>query len=111
MLQMVAGCAPGCCRASPGRQQLIQLRLLSAASLVEASIVIESHYGEAGGRELDLLVREADMEVIAVSPEQAELAWAAYRRFGGGRHPAGLNFGDCSSFVSYRILGVWITVY
>jgi len=47
---------------------------------------------------LDLLVREAGMEVVAVSPEQAELARAAYRRFGRGRHPAGLNFGDCFSY-------------
>jgi len=38
------------------------------------------------------------MEVVAVSPEQAELARAAYRRFGRGRHPAGLNFGDCFSY-------------
>jgi uncharacterized protein with PIN domain len=37
-------------------------------------------------------------QVGAVSPEQAELARAAYRRFGRGRHPAGLNFGDCFSY-------------
>ena len=86
---------------APGLEAAIEadsVRLLSAASLVEASIVIESRYGEAGGRELDLLVREAGVEVVAVSPEQAELARAAYRRFGRGRHPAGLNFGDCFSY-------------
>jgi ribonuclease VapC len=86
---------------APGLEAAIEadsVRLLSAASLVEASIVIESRYGEAGGRELDLLVREAGIEVVAVSPEQAELARAAYRRFGRGRHPAGLNFGDCFSY-------------
>jgi len=32
--------------------------LLSTASLVESSIVIESRFGEAGGRELDLLIRK-----------------------------------------------------
>jgi ribonuclease VapC len=74
------------------------VRLLSAASYLETSIVIESRFGEPGGRELDLLIREAGIEVVAVSPEQSEIARAAYRQFGRGRHPAGLNFGDCFSY-------------
>ena len=70
-------------------------RLLSAANLPEASIVIESRKGEAGGRELDLLIYRAAIEIVAVDQEQAELARIAWRRFGKGRHPAGLNYGDC----------------
>ena len=70
-------------------------RLLSAANLLEASIVIESRKGEAGGRELDLLIYRAAIEIVAVDQEQAELARIAWRRFGKGRHPAGLNYGDC----------------
>ena len=73
-------------------------RLLSAASLLEASIVIESRKGEAGGRELDLLVYRAGIEVVAVDQNQAETARAAWRRFGKGRHPAGLNYGDCFAY-------------
>ena len=49
-------------------------RLLSAANLLEASIVIESRKGEAGGRELDLLIYRAAIEIVAVDQEQAELA-------------------------------------
>lgn len=73
-------------------------RLLSAANLLEASIVIESRKGEAGGRELDLLIYRAAIEIVAVDQDQAELARIAWRRFGKGRHPAGLNYGDCFAY-------------
>lgn len=73
-------------------------RLLSVATLLEASIVIESRKGETGGRELDLLLYRAGIEVVAVDQDQAELAPAAWRRFGKGRHPAGLNFGNCFAY-------------
>jgi ribonuclease VapC len=73
-------------------------RLLSAANLLEASIVIESRKGEAGGRELDLLIYRAAIEIVAVDQDQAEIARLAWRRFGKGRHPAGLNYGDCFAY-------------
>jgi ribonuclease VapC len=77
-------------------------RLLSAANLLEASIVIESRKGEAGGRELDLLVYRGGIEVVAVDQDQAESARAAWRRFGKGRHPAALNYGDCFAYALAR---------
>ena len=77
-------------------------RLLSAANLLEASIVIEGRKGEAGGRELDLLIYRAAIEIVAVDQEQAELARIAWRRFGKGRHPAGLNYGDCFAYALAR---------
>jgi len=49
-------------------------RLLSAANLVEAPMVIESRKGEAGGRELNLPVYRAGIEVVAVDQDQAEVA-------------------------------------
>jgi ribonuclease VapC len=73
-------------------------RLLSAANFLESSIVIESQKGEAGGRELDLLIYRAAIEVVAVDQDQAEIARMAWRRFGKGRHPAGLNYGDCFAY-------------
>jgi ribonuclease VapC len=74
------------------------VRLLSAASLVETAIVIEARVGEAGGRELDLLLQKASIEVVAVDAEQADIARHAFRNFGKGRHAAGLNYGDCFSY-------------
>lgn len=72
--------------------------VLSAASFVEASIVIEARFGAEGLRDLDLLIAKAGIEIAAVDAEQAQIARQAYRRFGKGRHPASLNFGDCFAY-------------
>ncbi len=76
----------------------------SAVSLVEASMVMQGRLGERGERELDLLVGRLRVEIVPVTIEQAELARSAFRRFGKGRHPAGLNFGDCFSYALARAL-------
>ena len=81
-------------------------RLLSAASLLEASIVIETRKGEAAGRELDLLIYRAAIEVVAVDQDQVEIARIAWRRYGKGRHPAGLNYSDCFSYALARSRGL-----
>lgn len=73
-------------------------RLFSAANLLAASIVIDGRKGEAGGRELDLLIYRADIEIVPVDQDQAEIARIAWRRFGKGRHPAALNYGDCFAY-------------
>jgi ribonuclease VapC len=73
-------------------------RLLSAANLLEASIVIDTRKGDAGGRELDLLIYRAGIEIVAVDHDQAEIARIAWRRFGKGRPPAALNYGDCFAY-------------
>jgi ribonuclease VapC len=95
----------------PERQQFIERiatagsRLISAATLLEAGIVIEARRGEHAGRELDLLLHRARFEVIPVDAEQVEIARAAFRLFGKGRHPAGLNFGDCFSYALAKLRG------
>jgi ribonuclease VapC len=82
-----------------------QVRLISAVTLAETAIVIEARKGEAGGREFDLLVRTADLDVVAVDVEQVSQARKAYRRFGKGRHAAGLNFGDVFAYALSRTSG------
>jgi ribonuclease VapC len=78
------------------------VRLLSAASLLEASIVIESRKGEEGARDLDLLLYRAGIEIVAVDQNQAEIARRGWRRFGKGRHAASLNYGDCFAYALAR---------
>jgi ribonuclease VapC len=78
---------------------------ISAATLVEASIVADSKRQPDGVAELDLLLSALRVEVIPVIREHATLARTAYRDFGKGRHPAGLNFGDCFSYALARALG------
>lgn len=81
------------------------VRLISAATWVEAGIVIEARFGEAGGREFELLVSKAAIAIEPVTGEQAEWARTAWRRFGKGHHAAGLNFGDCFSYALARARG------
>lgn len=73
-------------------------RTISAATLLEAAIVVEARYGLQGGRQLDLLLERAGVAVVAVDEEQIGIAREAYRQFGKGQHPAGLNFGDCFAY-------------
>ncbi len=73
-------------------------RMMSVATFVEVSIVIESRYGAEGLRDLDLFIDRADIEVVEVDLEQGQLARRAFSRFGKGKHPAGLNYGDCFAY-------------
>jgi ribonuclease VapC len=71
---------------------------LSTANFVEASMLLESRRGAAGVAALDAFIAKADIELHAVDRAQAEGARDAFRRYGKGRHPAGLNFGDCFAY-------------
>ncbi len=72
--------------------------LMSTASFVEASLVLEATRGYEGLRDLDLLLAKAVVEFVSVDLEQAHIARKAFRNFGKGRHAAKLNFGDCFSY-------------
>ena len=74
------------------------VRLISAANWLEMTIMIDDRFGEAGARDLKLLLIEAAVEIVPVTATQAELARAVYRRFGRGNHTAKLNYGDCFAY-------------
>jgi ribonuclease VapC len=80
-------------------------RVMSAATFVEVSMVIESRFGAEGIRDLDLFVDRAGIGLAAVDAEQAQVARRAFSRFGKGRHRAGLNYGDCFSYALAAVLG------
>ena len=73
-------------------------RLISAATLAEASIVAMMRRKPDPIAAFDVLTTRLRLEVVAVDHEQALLARDGFRRFGKGRHPASLNFGDCFSY-------------
>jgi ribonuclease VapC len=77
-------------------------RLLSAASFLEASMILETRHGAEGVRALDRLLAVAGVEVMAVDLEQVQIAREAFRQFGKDRHPAGLNLGACFSYALSR---------
>ncbi len=70
-------------------------RDISAVTLFEASMVLESRRGDIAGRELDLLVHTLSCTIVPVDAAQTQRAREGWRTFGKGRHPASLNFGDC----------------
>ncbi len=78
------------------------VRTMSTASYLETAIVIVSRFGESGGRELDLWLHRASVGLVAVG---AEVARAAYRRYGKARHRASLNYGDCFSYAPAKVSG------
>jgi len=74
-------------------------RVMSAVSLLETSLVLAGCTGDTGvRRSLDTFVAEAAVEITAFNLGDAQLARDAFMRFGKGRHPAGLNFGDCAAY-------------
>ena len=95
----------------PERARFVQLieaapvRRLSAASRVEATLVIEGRKRDAGRADLDLFLHEAEVEIAPVTLEQAEFACQAFRRYGRRRHPAGLNFGNVFAYAVARVTG------
>lgn len=97
--------------AEPERKQFLDSilragkRLISAASVLETGIVLESKRGEAAGREFDLFLVRTNFEIVPVDAEQIEIARSAWRAFGKGRHPAALNFGDCFTYALAKSSG------
>lgn len=73
-------------------------RLISAVSVLEAAMVLEGRKGDDAGTDLDLFLQRASIETVAFDQEQLTLARSVFRRFGKGRHVAGLNFGDCAAY-------------
>ena len=78
---------------------------VSAATLVEATIVAEARQGSAAAQDLAAVLRETRIRTVPLDATQASIASAAWRRFGKGRHTAALNLGDCYSYALARHLG------
>ena len=74
------------------------VRLMPAAIRVELGMVIEARLWPAGQDVVDRFLRDANVDIVPVDADLAERAMSGWRRYGKGRHPAGLNFGDCFTY-------------
>ena len=88
-------------------QELVEASkiLISAATFVEVAIVLENRVGQTATREMEAFLRNLGTEIVSVDFVQAEQAQMAYRRYGKGRHPAALNFGDCFTYALAVVSG------
>jgi ribonuclease VapC len=77
--------------------------LLSSASFTEALTVAQGRQGADAVQDLRLLINGYVNDVVPLDVDHAEAAFAAWRRFGKRRHPAGLNLGDCFSYATARL--------
>jgi ribonuclease VapC len=96
-------------RTEPGYERFVlaiaqaKRRLLAAPTFLESTMVLASgRQDEILGR-LDDFLREAAIETVAFTADHAAVARQAFLRYGKGRHPAGLNFGDCIAYATARL--------
>lgn len=81
-------------------------RRISAASFLEAAIVVDASRDPIGSRRLDDFLKAADITIEPVTEDQARIGREAYRDFGkGSGHPAQLNFGDCFAYALAKVTG------
>ena len=78
---------------------------LSVANALEVAIVVEGRGGTEAGQELDAFLTSTGIELVPVTTEHFSAARRAWRRFGKGRHPAALNFGDCFAYALADVTG------
>jgi len=71
---------------------------IAAPTLVETTMVAEGRTRSGMRDRLDALLVEIEAEIVPFTAEHAAIARDAWRRYGKGRHPAGLNLGDCFAY-------------
>lgn len=76
---------------------------MGAPTLAETAIVLTARLGEEAKPALALMLEELELEIVPFEPVHARAAREAFRRFGKGRHPAGLNFGDCLTYAVAKV--------
>lgn len=79
---------------------------IGAPTLVEAAIVLRTRLGERALDTLADFLRMGDVAVIPFGEEHAHVAMAAFARYGKGRDPAALGYGDCLAYATAKVAGV-----
>jgi len=78
---------------------------ISSGNYLETSMIALARSGNDGVRDFDLLIARFRIEIVSFSESQARVARTAFDRYGRGRHPAQLNFGDCMSYALAKETG------
>ena len=92
--------------AEPGYLDLVDRILeadhvrVGAPTLVETGLVFAGRRGTRGAESVEGLIAELGVSVVSFGETEGRLAVEAFRRFGRGRHPAALNYGDCLAYAT-----------
>ena len=78
--------------------------VIAAPNYLEAHMVLKKHFGERTDFVLESRCRDLDVRVVEYTPEHALAAARAFDTYGKGRHPAGLNFGDCIAYAVAEVM-------
>ena len=78
---------------------------VGAPTLAEAAIVLQVRLGATGLAALRSFLVEYDVHALPFGDEHWRVAAQAFGRYGKGRHPAGLNYGDCLTYATARLSG------
>ena len=82
-----------------------EVAAIGAPTLAETGIVLGAKLGEASRAILSRLLEDLDLVVLPFTAAHGREAREAFLRFGRGRHPAGLNFGDCLTYATAKLAG------
>lgn len=78
---------------------------MSTASYVECALRLDGQLASGQDARLDAAIARLGIDLVPVTEQHARLARRAFEMFGKGRHPAGLNFGDCLSYALAKATG------
>jgi ribonuclease VapC len=78
-------------------------RCIAAPNLVEIAMVVSTRKGAEAITKIGAFLASADIEIVPFTVEHASAAREAFLRYGKGRHPAGLNFGDCIAYATAKL--------
>jgi ribonuclease VapC len=96
----------------PGHERLIdkidaaEVVVVGVPTLLETAMVLTARLGQDARPMLFAFLRRVEAEVIPFNEEHLDAAATAFIRFGRGRHPAALNFGDCMSYAVASVAGM-----
>ncbi|TIQ75140.1 MAG: type II toxin-antitoxin system VapC family toxin [Mesorhizobium sp.] len=96
-------------RTEPGYDRLVlaiaqaERRLLAAPTLLETTMVLVGRWQDQIVDRFEAFLRTASIETIPFTADHAAVARQAFLRYGKGRHPAALNFGDCIAYATARL--------
>ncbi len=83
-----------------------EVALIGAPTLLETALVLSSRLGRDSRARLASSLRELGVQVTPFTEDHYHAAINAFLRYGKGRHPAALNFGDCMSYAVAAVSGL-----